>query len=958
MSRAAGHFAVTLTVAATAMAWATPISITTGAEATDLERYAAAELGDYLSRLTAEPISRGDGAGTRLLVGTVAATPDLKTFEPPVPADLAQQEILIRSGTVGGTPAVAVTGGSPQAVLWAAYELLEHLGVVFEFSGEILPTNTGPPNLSGIDIRRSPSIAERGLRLHLNFPMDQSAYSLPDFLTWVDRIARMKYNYLMLHFYAAHPWLHFKYRDAETRTGTFFVGSYMFGGRYDLPPDMIGRELIHNQARFFPPEMEGMQQGPALYRKTQERIRAVIDRAHARGIKVALSFEPLGLPGDIGSHMGEWEKQAGGRDQLMRQVTTARLLACMDAYPQADEYQLISVEGSNDAPPGADLKAELRRLCAKYSIPFDPEDEGTFAGARQAGINLTPYNAPAVSGELEKGLYRPVVSTLRFVDLALDVLADPAVSSRMQREGKQGNVGIYLPHGNAVKLCTPALRAMMPDDARLQMMVDYGARGTADQMPGWEALRGANMQLGVITWLEFDGSMFLPQAWPRSVYDCVKSSAGLPLTTLVANHWRVSGLEADAACLAQTPWLVGESYGDWLSGYLDRLFGQQGAARAGEAYTALEDATLYCRAHLFNVGFCWEGRYRQGFGYPPEHLGEARRRFERAQGGFRALARTQPEGGAKRRADYLANRCRCAMVHLDTMRELAQAQVQPDDSPQRIAACADHALRARDLAREYMTTYAAFVLDRGDEGMLVNYHFAVVTRAESMARAAQQIAVIAGADPAKPVMAWSFEQGDTRAVLDATGNGFEAMCVGTVGFGPGKVGRCLRLDGKSHLRVDAAGGFNPSSFTLCAWVNPERATARRGIVAKRVGNVAAPFVLAMQEGTLRFEGCGSSGTFWPFNFSGPDIPIGRWSHVAVTLESNNQIVLYVDGEPVARKQITEKPAPNAEPLVIGREAWGGEEGQASPALFRGMIDEVKVYKRALSADEVAALASG
>ena len=33
------------------------------------------------------------------------------------------------------------------------------------------------------------------------------------------------------------------------------------------------------------------------------------------------------------------------------------------------------------------------------------------------------------------------------------------------------------------------------------------------------------------------------------------------------------------------------------------------------------------------------------------------------------------------------------------------------------------------LAREYMQTYSKFVLDRGDEGMLVNYNFAVVRRA-------------------------------------------------------------------------------------------------------------------------------------------------------------------------------------------------------------------------------------
>jgi hypothetical protein len=909
-------------------------------DAHPLERYAAEEMRAYLSRLTTQPVALGDGEGTRIAIGTLGATRAFEGFEPALPAALREQETLVRSGTLGGSPCVAVTGGSAEATLWAAYALLEHLGVIFEFSGEIVPAPRESLDLTGLDLRAEPSIRERGLRLHLNFPMDQSAYSLDEFRAWVDRVARLKLNYLEFHFYSAHPWFRFEYRGVKTVHGTFFVGSPE--GVYRLPPDMIGRDKVRNREVFFPPEMEGLSQGEELYARTEARMGAVMDHAHARGIRVCVSFEPLGPPGDIAAHLGEWEQQAGGRDALMRDLTVERLLACMRAYPQADEYQLISVEGSSDAPAGLSLPDELKRLCAKYGVPFDPADEARFAGAKVAGVHLTPYNDPATARQLEGGLYFPVVSTLRFVDLARDVLADPRVAGPLRAGGKKTSIGIYLPHAEAVRLCLPALRGMIPENGRLQLMVDYGARGTADQMAAWGELRGAPMQLGVISWLEFDGSMFMPEAWPRSVFDCVRNANGLPLTSLVANHWRVAGLEADAACLAEAPWQAGASYDEWFGRYLGRVFGEANAPQARAAYDALEEATLYCRAHLFNVGFCWEGRWlSQGFGYPAEQMEEAKALFAKARDGFAVLSGALPEGRARLRAQYLASRCECGRLHLATVQALGAAERDASLAP-----------AARDSAEAYMREYARFVLDRGDEGMLVNYNFGPLERARRMVEQARLAAIFTQADPERPVVRWSFERDREGVVADDDGRGVDARAVGTVGFAAGHAGRALQLTGEGYLRADAGGGFAASSFTISAWIRPDTTTNRRGIVAKRVGNTETPFVLGLSNGRLTFDGCGTGPVGWTLNLAGPEIASGEWSHVAVTVEAGKQVTLYLNGVAAATLPIAEAPKPNTEPIVIGREAWGGEGGTDSPGLFVGLIDEVKLWARALTPDEI------
>ena len=207
-------------------------------------------------------------------------------------------------------------------------------------------------------------------------------------------------------------------------------------------------------------------------------------------------------------------------------------------------------------------------------------------------------------------------------------------------------------------------------------------------------------------------------------------------------------------------------------------------------------------------------------------------------------------------------------------------------------------------------------------------------------------------------MWWSFEANEGDAIPDASGNGFTAACVGAAQFARGRSGRALKLDGKTYLRVEGGGAFNPKSLTIAAWINPEKVNARRGIVVKRTGNTEAPFVFGLSEGALRFEGLGTSGSFWPFNFSGPPVAADRWTHVAVTVEGGKRLTLFVDGKPAAMKDITEDPKPNNEPIVIGREAWGGEEGPQAAAFFQGLMDEVKLWKRALTPEEVAAEAGG
>jgi hypothetical protein len=84
---------------------------------------------------------------------------------------------------------------------------------------------------------------------------------------------------------------------------------------------------------------------------------------------------------------------------------------------------------------------------------------------------------------------------------------------------------------------------------------------------------------------------------------------------------------------------------------------------------------------------------------------------------------------------------------------------------------------------------------------------------------------------------------------------------------------------------------------------------------------------------------------------------GVWHYIAAVHEAGVGVTLYADGKAVAHRANAGVLIQNDQPLVIGHEAWGGDppNGQ-TPAFFKGSIDDVQIWARALNADEVAKLA--
>jgi hypothetical protein len=80
------------------------------------------------------------------------------------------------------------------------------------------------------------------------------------------------------------------------------------------------------------------------------------------------------------------------------------------------------------------------------------------------------------------------------------------------------------------------------------------------------------------------------------------------------------------------------------------------------------------------------------------------------------------------------------------------------------------------------------------------------------------------------------------------------------------------------------------------------------------------------------------------------LPLNTWTHVATTYDGSTQR-LFVGGTQVASRTQTGAIATSNSPLRIGGNGVWSE-------WFAGLLDEVRVYNRALSASEISAALSG
>ena len=201
-----------------------------------------------------------------------------------------------------------------------------------------------------------------------------------------------------------------------------------------------------------------------------------------------------------------------------------------------------------------------------------------------------------------------------------------------------------------------------------------------------------------------------------------------------------------------------------------------------------------------------------------------------------------------------------------------------------------------------------------------------------------------------------FSEGQGTTAFDASGNGNHAELRNGAGWGPGRIGGGLALDGTNDL---AAIANSPSlafsdGLTVAGWTRRTAAPAgwHNLVSRQRTTTNADQLFLAFKDATPFFGVNTPSGTAKAGSGS---VPLGQWVHLAGTYDGA-RIILYVNGVERARVAKTGALVPSSRPLLLGANA-NGTDPLAGSEFLAGGLDEVRLFSRALDPSEVAALAN-
>ena len=225
---------------------------------------------------------------------------------------------------------------------------------------------------------------------------------------------------------------------------------------------------------------------------------------------------------------------------------------------------------------------------------------------------------------------------------------------------------------------------------------------------------------------------------------------------------------------------------------------------------------------------------------------------------------------------------------------------------------------------------------------------------------------------AGPIGWWKLDDGAGTMAADSSGNGITGVLTAGITWTAGKLGGAIDVDGASEHDIDLG---QPAildlvgSMTLSAWVNPSAFHLGDGFddtIFARSG-----FVQGLSGWALKgTEDCGPET--WAIEITGGQSPercsvtapaTGIWYHVAGVYDAAALTLdVYVNGVlddgPYAFGVDVVPPA-QMPPSGIDAQIGNGDPDTGSTGGangFTGLIDDVRIYDRVLTAQEIATLA--
>jgi hypothetical protein len=186
---------------------------------------------------------------------------------------------------------------------------------------------------------------------------------------------------------------------------------------------------------------------------------------------------------------------------------------------------------------------------------------------------------------------------------------------------------------------------------------------------------------------------------------------------------------------------------------------------------------------------------------------------------------------------------------------------------------------------------------------------------------------------------WHMDAGSGNTAVDTSGNGNNGTLNGRVG---------LSFDGvDDYVKVPSSASLNiTNAITIEAWINPTEISNNKSLFGKENYGFGWDILLASNN-SLNFR---SSGLTPIDNYMNPALDLTKWNHFVLTYDSSggaNNLKVYHNGIQTSVLTVT-----GTFPNNLGINLLIGKANTMDGVPFKGVIDDVRIYNRTLSAAEV------
>jgi hypothetical protein len=201
--------------------------------------------------------------------------------------------------------------------------------------------------------------------------------------------------------------------------------------------------------------------------------------------------------------------------------------------------------------------------------------------------------------------------------------------------------------------------------------------------------------------------------------------------------------------------------------------------------------------------------------------------------------------------------------------------------------------------------------------------------------------------PTTPTWHWRLDEGAGTTAVESSGSGLNGTLLNGTAWTPGTRGTGVTFDGIDDY-VATTFAQNLPSWTVSVWVRSPAAPAS-GVTAGPVQR-EANFQINWNHGDAPYRGAAAvrvAGRWFAASFG--TLNANTWYHLTATYDGD-VLRTYRDGVLITSNAAPSGPSDaESKPMTFGRHA------ARTDRFFAGSIDEVKIFDRALSAEEVAAL---